>query len=152
MLFRSRKYRRYVVWKDGKRTTEWDNSRTPYASGDAFTFDWGGDTDYGLYGAAHSGLFGATIFATDVPMILRTDLNALDVFGAGSIPFNMYYNPYEESKTVSVTLSAAGGRLYDTLEKDYVSAQGSGTEVKITLSAGQTEILDRKSTRLNSSH
>lgn len=136
-----RKYRRYVVWKDGKRTTEWDNSRTPYASGDAFTFDWGGDTDYGLYGAAHSGLFGATIFATDVPMILRTDLNALDVFGAGSIPFNMYYNPYEESKTVSVTLSAAGGRLYDTLEKDYVSAQGSGTEVKITLSAGQTVIL-----------
>lgn len=136
-----RKYRRYVTWQDGKRSTEWDRTRTPYASGDAFTFDWGGDTDYGLYGAAHSGLFGATIFETDVPMILRTDLNALDVFKAGAIPFNMYYNPYTESKSVAVELSAAGNRLYDTITKRYVATSGSGTNVTISLSAGETVIL-----------
>ena len=137
-----RRYRRYVVWKNGQRSTEWDRSVTPYASGDAFTFDWGGETDYGLYGSAHVGLFGGTIEYTDVPMIIRTDLNKLDVYSGGTIPFYMYYNPYSEAKQVTVTLSAAGSRLYDTISKSYVQTTGaSGNTAKITIPADTTIIL-----------
>lgn len=136
-----RRYRRYVVWEDGKRSTKWDKSVTPYASGDAFTFDWGGETDYGLYGSAHVGLFGSTIEYTDVPMIIRTDLNKLDVYNGGSIPFTMYYNPYDTEKVVSVKLVNAGGRLYDTVEKEYVKTSGTGTDVKMTIPADTTFVL-----------
>ncbi|MDE5547938.1 MAG: hypothetical protein K2J30_02970, partial [Clostridia bacterium] len=131
-----RRYRRYVVWEDGKRTTKWDNSRSPYASGDAFTFDWGGFTDYGFYGSAHVGLFGATIQYTDVPMILRTDLSKLDVYSTGTIPFYMYYNPYDTAKEVSVELSATGNRLYDTVEKKYVEVKNG----KISIPADTTYV------------
>lgn len=142
-----RKYRRYVTWEKNAegnvvRSTAWDRTVTPYASGDAFTFDWGGATDYGLYGASHSGLFGATIFKTNVDMILRTNLNALDIFSSGTIPFNMYFNPYGEAKTVEIELSAAGDRLYDTLTKQYVNTSTvSGNKVSFSLGAGQTVIL-----------
>ena len=137
-----RKYRRYVTYDaNGTRGTAWDNSVSPYASGDAFTFDWGGETDYGLYGSAHVGLFGSTIEYTDVPMIIRTDLNKLDVYNNGSIPFWMYYNPYGEAKTVTVELTAAGNRLYDTIEKQYVETTGSGTTVKMSIPADTTLIL-----------
>lgn len=137
-----RRYRRYVVWKDGKRDTEWDKSVTPYASGDAFTFDWGGETDYGLYGSSHVGLFGGTIEYTDVPMIIRTDLNKLDVYSGGNIPFWMYYNPYNEAKQVTVTLQNAGSRLYDTITKTYVqTSAGENGTVKMTIPADTTFIL-----------
>lgn len=137
-----RKYRRYVVWKNGTRSTELDGSVTPYASGDAFTYDWGGETDYGLYGTAHSGLFGATISYTDVPMIIRTDLSKLDVYAGGKIPFSMYYNPYTEAKQVTVTLSAAGNRLYDTIEKKFVeTTSAGGNDVKISIAADATMVL-----------
>lgn len=132
-----RRYRRYVVWEDGKRSTAWDRTRTPYASGDAFTFDWGGLTDYGFYGSAHVGLFGSTISYTDVPMILRTDLSKLDVYSKGTIPFSMYYNPYQVAKQVSVTLSASGNRLYDTVEKQFVPV----TDGKITIAPDTTLVL-----------
>ena len=142
-----RRYRRYVTWEKNAngqtvRSTAWDRTQTPYASGDAFTFDWGGDTDYGLYGAAHTGLFGATIFDTNVPMILRTNLNALDVFSSGSIAFNMYFNPHTEAKTVEAELSAAGNKLYNTITKSYVQTQSAGgNTVSFSLAAGQTAIL-----------
>lgn len=137
-----RRYRRYVVWKDGKRDTEWDKSVTPYASGDAFTFDWGGETDYGLYGSSHVGLFGGTIEYTDVPMIIRTDLNKLDVYSGGNIPFWMYYNPYNEAKQITVTLQNAGSRLYDTITKTYVqTSAGENGTVKMTIPADTTFIL-----------
>ena len=137
-----RKYRRYVVWKNGARSTEWDRSVSPYASGDAFTFDWGGETDYGLYGSAHVGLFGATISYTDVPMILKTDLSKLDVYASGSIPFSMYYNPYNSEKQVTVTFSSAGNRLYDTIEKKFVqTTSAGGNAVKISIAADSTMVL-----------
>ncbi len=137
-----RKYRRYVTYdSNGTRGTAWDNSVSPYACGDAFTFDWGGETDYGLYGSSHVGLFGSTIDYTDVPMIIRTDLNKLDVYHSGDIPFWMYYNPYDTAKTVTVELTEAGNRLYDTIEKQYVETTGSGTTVRMTIPADTTFIL-----------
>lgn len=137
-----RRYRRYVTYdENGNRGTAWDNSVSPYASGDAFTFDWGGETDYGLYGSSHVGLFGSTIEYTDVPMIIRTDLNKLDVYHSGNIPFWMYYNPYDTAKTVTVTLQTEGNRLYDTVEKTYVETSGNGTNVTISIPADTTMVL-----------
>ncbi len=132
-----RRYRRYVTWQNGTRSTAWDYSRSPYASGDAFTFNWGGITDYGLYGSSHVGLFGSTIDYTDVPMILRTDLSKLDVYSRSKIPFCLYYNPYTQTKEVSVTLSNSGNRLYDAVEKKYVEVKNG----KISIPADTTFVL-----------
>ena len=119
----------------GKRNVN-DTSKAPYASGDAFTYDWGGQTDYGLYGASHVGMFGASIKKTNVDRILQIDLNATDFFRAsGAYPTYLYFNPYNSTQTVNYTKGAADNRLYDAATKEFISASGSGTNITINIPA-----------------
>ncbi|MDR1093324.1 MAG: hypothetical protein LBL66_04165 [Clostridiales bacterium] len=141
-----REHRKYVTYNGSNRATAWDTGRGPYASGDAYTYNWNGHTDYGLYGGGHVGIFGAAIGKTDVPRILEIDLDKLDVYNFSKtesgkeIGFKMYYNPYGEDKEVTVGV-ADGGKLYDTLAKGYVAAAAAGAgRVKFTIPAGATVV------------
>lgn len=138
-----RKYQKSVVYENGNRTTKVNKNISPYASGDAFTYNWGGETDYGLYGSSHVGLFGATIKETNVKMILQTDLNALDTFNSsGDINFWMYYNPYNTKKVVNITLDNGTNKLYNTLTHKYLNlTKVSGNTVSFTIEAGETLVL-----------
>ena len=138
-----RKYQKSVIYQNGNRTNKVDKSITPYASGDAFTYNWGGETDYGLYGSSHVGLFGATIRETNVPQIIQTNLNALDIFNnSGDINFWMYYNPHTEEKTVNITLDNATNKLYNTMTHKYLTLTNvSGNTVSFKIKAGETVVL-----------
>ena len=138
-----RRYQKSVIYKDGNRTNKVNKSISPYASGDAFTYNWGGETDYGLYGSSHVGLFGATIKETNVSQIIQTNLNALDIFNeSGDINFWMYYNPYTTSKTVEITLDNATNKLYNTLTHKYLNLTTvSGNTVSFKMNAGETIVV-----------
>jgi len=141
-----RAYKRGFVYVQGsngvtKRNVN-DTSKAPHASGDAFTFDWGGLTDYGLYGASHVGMFGASIKKTNVDMILQVDLNATDFFKAlDAYPTYLYFNPYNSTQTVNYTKGAADNRLYNAATKEFISVGGSGTNVTIDIPADDVVVV-----------
>ena len=138
-----RAYRKSVTYNSSSsssRTTVSDGN-SPYASGDAYTYNWNGHTDYGLYGAGHMGFMGAVISETNVSRILRVDLDKLDIYNfSDDISFSMYYNPYGTAKTVTV-YAADGSRLWDTMTKRYVCDAVTGGSVGIEMPAGATMVL-----------
>lgn len=143
-----RRYRKKVVYNNSSsnsRASQTDTNYGPYASGDAYTYNWNGHTDYGMYGGAHVGIFASVIEKTNVSRILEIDLNKLDVFGSNKtdsgkeISFKMYYNPYSEKKTVRVNC-ANGVSLFDTLTKRTV-ATAVGSSASVEIGAGQTMVL-----------
>ncbi len=136
-----RKYRKGFHWTtDGKKTNFTDKTRSPYASGDSLTY-WDGNTDFGMYGSSHVGMFGASISATNVTQVLRIDLNALDYFGAKDFPTYMYYNPYDTDKEISYTKTSASNRLYDAVNKKFITTSGSGTDVTFIAKASVSTVI-----------
>ncbi|MCL1920624.1 MAG: hypothetical protein FWG50_06025 [Kiritimatiellaeota bacterium] len=119
-----------------------DTAKAPYASGDAFTYDWGGLTDYGLYGASHVGMFGAAIRKTNVERILQVDLNAADFFKApGAFPTYLYFNPHHSAQTVRYAKAAAENRLYNAVTKDFIAVGGAGANITVNVPADDVVIV-----------
>ena len=144
-----RRYRKKVVYNasaSNSRASATDTGYGPYASGDAYTYNWNGHTDYGMYGGAHVGIFASVIEKTDVSRILEIDLSKLDVFADNQtsdgkeIAFKMYYNPYSEIKTVTVDCEN-GVTLFDTVTKTTVGTSSGTGKASVTLQAGQTVAL-----------
>lgn len=101
-------------------------SKSPWVGGDPTVYGWA-ETDFSLYSGAHTGLMGAVVEATDVPAILKIDLNRADLFHQGA-PSYLMYNPYEEAKTVTYTVT--GDKkvdLYDVITKQYLAQKITGT-------------------------
>lgn len=137
-----RKYQKGFHWNaTGGKDNFVEYSHSPYASGDSFTYNWGGNTDYGLYGSSHVGMFGATIDKTNVEQILKIDLNALDYFGEETYPTYMFFNPYNADKKVEYTKSSADNRLYDVVNKKWVETEGEGTTVTFVATKGVSTVL-----------
>ncbi|GHU98248.1 hypothetical protein FACS1894211_01700 [Clostridia bacterium] len=123
---------------EGVKSSQGD--RGPYAMGDQLAMNWGGQTDYGIYGGAHVGLLGGLIAATDVPEILRVDLTKLDTLRQdGDYQQYLYYNPYGAEKTVTVSLPGPV-QLYNTVTRA-VAAESADGAYKLTLPAGSAAIL-----------
>ena len=113
-----------VLGYEGVRHTVDD--QTPYASGDPVRYGWG-QTDYGIYGSALVGVFGAVIEPTEVERILQLDLNATDYFREeGSFPHYLYYNPYPEERSVAIELDDSS-KLFDAAAKKTLATNVSGT-------------------------
>jgi len=111
------------------------SSRSPYATGDALAGGWG-YTNLTLYSASHVGVLGGIVDTTDVPMILRLDLLKTDYFHAEAYPSFLYFNPYEESKTVTVDAGAGAHDLYDAVSNQFLATSVSGP-APLTLPAGE---------------
>src|SRR5690606_14332199 len=137
-----RKYARYVGYDGTNRFLGGqDTSVSPYASGDAFSFNWGGRTDYGLYGASHVGTFSA-IAETNVEMILETDLDLLDIYSnTGDVKYKMYYNPHEISHVVEVNVSNQTNKLYNTITGEFLTTTVvNANTLSFQMAAGETVV------------
>jgi LPXTG-motif cell wall-anchored protein len=83
-------------------------------------------TCLGIYGSSWVGFMGAALSNTNVPDVIRTDLNALDFFGANAYPTYLYYNP--TGATANVTVSLQGHRsLYDEVSDTVLNGDATGT-------------------------
>jgi len=121
-----------------------------YATSDVPTRSgsWGTGSDamgLGMYGSSWIGLM-SIIHPTNVPNVLRTDLDALDPYGEKTYPTSLYYNPTGADAAVSVTVGSGAHDLYDTVSRQYlargvtgttsISVPRGGSVVLVTLPAG----------------
>lgn len=114
---------RNLVSYEGLRK-EWQG-QTPYATGDAILYNMG-TTDYALYGASHVGFLGGMVTLTDQIGILQVDLLATDHFGTPAYPSYLFYNPYGEVRSVSVSVGDSVVDIYDLVSKEYVDREVGG--------------------------
>jgi len=98
----------------------------PYGTGDAMNGGWA-QTNLGLYGSSHAGILGAIINITNVDGILELDLLSTDFYGTESYPSYLYYNPFNESKSVTVEVPGGNIDVYDAIANQVIAYNISGT-------------------------
>jgi hypothetical protein len=91
----------------------------PYGTGDAMNGGWA-QTNLGLYGSSHVGIFGAIIGTTNVEGILQLDLLATDYYNQPAFPTYLFYNPFDEEKFVEVNFHDAVFDLYDAVSNQVI--------------------------------
>jgi len=98
----------------------------PYGTGDAMGGGWA-QTNLGLYGSSHAGILGALINITNIDGILELDLLSTDYYGTEAYPSYLYYNPFNESKTVIAEVAAGNWDVYDAISNQVVAFNISGS-------------------------
>ncbi len=94
---------------------------------------------FSLYSTSIVGVFGAMVHTTEVDGILALDCNVTDFYAENKYPVFLYYNPFNEDKTVTYT-SINNVDLFDIITKKYV-AKGSSGNISISLPAGEATLL-----------
>jgi hypothetical protein len=97
----------------------------PYGTGDAVNGGWA-ETNLGLYGSSHVGIFGGIIEKTNVEGILQLDLLATDYYRNDAYPTYLYFNPYNENKQVSFNLEEEFFDIYDAVSNQLIIANATG--------------------------
>lgn len=94
---------------------------------------------FSIYSTSPVGILGATVATTSVEGILQLDCNVTDFYASRPYPVYLYYNPYDEDKTVEYN-SDMKVDLYDIVGKEYVARglEGSGS---IVLPADQSRVI-----------
>ncbi|MCY3023003.1 MAG: hypothetical protein NTW87_28845 [Planctomycetota bacterium] len=118
---------------------QWKNRR-PFALGDPSQYNWGPKTDFGLYGSSCVGFFAAIIARTNEECVLQLDLLATDFFHAPAYPTYLYYNPYPGCKAVQLDVGPQPKALYDTVSKQFVRENATGT-VSLSLGADGAAVI-----------
>ena len=94
-----------------------------------------------MYGSGHAGIFGSIIRATDVEGILQLDLLATDFYHDKAYPSFLYYNPYDEDKTVSINLEAGKHvDLYNTVSGKFI-VRNVASSASITILAKNAAVI-----------
>ncbi len=91
----------------------------PYGTGDAMNGGWA-ETNLGLYGSSHIGIFGGIIEKTNVEGILQLDLLATDYYGPISYQTYLYFNPYDETRQVEIEIPGGAGTIYDAISNKII--------------------------------
>jgi len=91
----------------------------PYGTGDAMNGGWA-ETNLGLYGSSHIGIFGGIIEKTNVEGILQLDLLATDYYPNDAYTTYLFYNPYAENKLVDLNLYDAVFDIYDAVSNQVI--------------------------------
>jgi hypothetical protein len=94
---------------------------------------------FSIYSTSISGVFGAIVNTTGVEGILALNCNATDFYSENKFPVYLYYNPYEETKTVTY-LSDNTIDLFDIISKKYM-AKGERGNVSISLPAREAALI-----------
>jgi len=116
---------------------------TPFAQGDGPLWQEGmpQQTMFSVYGSGHVGFFGGTIQATNVPEILQIDCRATDFYKKGNaLPTYLFYNPYQEEKSILFDAGARKVDLYDTVSRTFLSRGISG-KVRCSIPADAARVL-----------
>ncbi len=104
---------------------------SPYATGDAISGGWG-NTNLALYGSSHVGILGGIIDTTNIDKILRLDLLKTDYFHTSAYPTYLYFNPYDQDKTIQVDAGNNQKDIYDAVTNTFLRNGVNGiTEVNI---------------------
>lgn len=107
---------------------EYAHLKAPVAQGDGPQWAKGNPdvSQFSIYGSGHAGIFGSIIRSTDVPGILQLNLLATDFFSDKAWPTYLYYNPYNETKTVTVPVGEQPIDIYDTVSRSFVTKNATG--------------------------
>ncbi|MDR6968315.1 hypothetical protein J2X31_002332 [Flavobacterium arsenatis] len=113
-----------------------ENIPAPVAQGDGPLWVPGQnpkESQLSVYGSGHVGIFGSIIKKTDVEGILQLDLLATDFFNDKAYPSYLYYNPYNENRTVTVTFEKGKKvDLYDTVSGKFLAKNvSSSSKIKL---------------------
>jgi hypothetical protein len=86
------------------------------------------ESQFSVYGSGHVGIFGSIINTTNISGILQLNLLATDFFSDKAYPSFLYYNPYNESKTVKLTIEKGKKvDLYNTVSGTFVAKNVSAS-------------------------
>jgi hypothetical protein len=116
---------------------------TPFAQGDGPLWHEGmpQQTMFSVYGSGHVGFFGGTIQATNIPEILQIDCGATDFYKkGGAYPTYLFYNPYQDLKTVSIKVGSKRVDLYDTVSRTFLQRNVRGT-VRFPIAADAARVV-----------
>lgn len=94
---------------------------------------------FSIYSTSIVGVFGAIVHTTDVEGILALDCNVTDFYAENKFPVFLYYNPFNEAKTVTY-LSVDKVDLFDIVSKKYI-VKGSSGNISISLPAGEASLV-----------
>lgn len=121
-----------------------ENIPAPVAQGDGPLWVPGQnpkESQLSVYGSGHVGIFGSIIKKTNVEGILQLDLLATDFFNDKAYPSFLYYNPYNENKTVTITFEKEKKvDLYDTVSGTFL-AKNVSSSYKIKLDAKSSAVI-----------
>ena len=92
----------------------------PFASGDPSNQGWG-PINLGIYSGALSGVFGATVSATNVEGVLAIDACKTDFFAKPSLPTTLLYNPGQQSAPVRLEVGEVPVRVWDAVANQWIS-------------------------------
>ncbi|TDE28285.1 hypothetical protein E0I61_12195 [Flavobacterium ranwuense] len=99
------------------------------------------ESQLSVYGSGHVGIFGSIIKTTDVDGILQLNLLATDFFHDKAYPSFLYYNPYNETKTVTITVEKGKKvDLYNTVSGTFVAKKVT-TSAKIKIGALNSAVI-----------
>ena len=143
-----------VIGYEGLRKTDRYGTYdvVPIAEGDgpSWTSDNPVSSMFSLYSTSPIGIFGSMISTTDVEGVIRLDCNVTDLFAERKYPVNMYYNPYDDERSVTYSAShLTPGRisyatgpydLFDIVEKAYV-AKNVSADVVISLPGNASRVI-----------
>jgi hypothetical protein len=138
-----------LLFYEGLQSWSPDPARTyrPYATGDPVLNGWGvgsgriAPTDYlrqrkeqfgatcrniSLYMGNHIGFLGGIVRGTDVPGILTWDCVATDWFHRPAYPTQLIYNPYPDTRTVTLAVGKAPVDFYHLVRGRRIAAGAKG--------------------------
>ena len=82
---------------------------------------------FSVYGSSHVGFFGGTIQATNVPEILQINCRLTDMYQKQkAYPSYLFFNPYQDVKTVETNVGIAKIDVYDTVSRTFLQKNVSG--------------------------
>jgi hypothetical protein len=123
-----------IIYKSSYK--EHEDLKAPVAQGDGPTWVPGKNPDltqFSVYGSAHAGIFGGIIRPTGTPGLLQLNLLATDFYHDKAYPSYLYYNPYKEEKTVTISLPKKRNTdLYNTVTGKFIARNlNSSGKIKI---------------------
>lgn len=75
---------------------------------------------------------GSIVKTTDIEGILQLDCLATDFYSAPANPTYVYYNPFSESKTITLNVGKTASMLYDATSHQFIAKKVTGT-TRLTL-------------------
>ena len=93
---------------------EISGGKAPYATGDAIGGGWAA-TNLSLYSGSSVGYLAGVVTMTQVPEILRIDLNTTDFYGDNSLASCLYFNPLQDSRQIWVPLPPGISGVYEAI-------------------------------------
>ncbi len=111
----------------------------PFATGDAKNGGWA-ETNLSLYSSSSVGYLAGLLDTTDVPMILKLDLNKTDFFQKNSYPSFLLFNLYDIDTTVHFTLPDGIYNIYESIWNGFI-ASGVSSVADISIPANSAIVI-----------